>query len=180
MALAAGTRFGPYEILSPLGSGGMGVVYRARDSRLEREVALKVLPEHLAGDQERLRRFEQEARSASALNHPNIVTIYELGQVDSTCYIAMELVEGSTLRHLLAAGPLPLHKMVQIAAQVADGLAKAHEAGILHRDLKPENLMVTRDGLVKILDFGVAKLTAPVGADPSSAATLDGAKTREG
>jgi predicted ATPase/serine/threonine protein kinase len=180
MALAAGTRFGAYEILSPLGSGGMGVVYRARDSRLEREVALKVLPEHLAGDQERLRRFEQEARSASALNHPNIVTIYELGQVDSVCYIAMELVEGLTLRHLLAAGPMALQQMIQIAAQVADGLAKAHEAGILHRDLKPENLMVTRDGLVKILDFGVAKLAAPPGADPSSASTLDGAKTREG
>lgn len=180
MALAPGTRFGAYEILSPLGAGGMGVVYRARDSRLGREVALKVLPEHLAGDRERLRRFEQEARSASALNHPNIITIYELGQADSTCYIAMELVEGDTLRRLLAAGPLPLHKMIHIAAQVADGLAKAHEAGILHRDLKPENLMVTREGLVKILDFGLAKLTVPLGADPSSASTLGGPRTGSG
>ncbi|MDP9262749.1 MAG: serine/threonine-protein kinase, partial [Acidobacteriota bacterium] len=177
MALAPGTRFGAYEILSPLGAGGMGVVYRARDTRLGREVALKVLPEHLASDRERMQRFEQEARSASALNHPNIVTIYELGQVDSTCYIAMELVEGDTLRRLLAAGSVPLRKMIKIAAQVADGLAKAHEASILHRDLKPENLMVTRDGLVKILDFGLAKFMAPLGPDPSSASTLGGPKT---
>jgi predicted ATPase/serine/threonine protein kinase len=180
MALAAGTRFGAYEILSPLGAGGMGEVYRARDSRLGREVALKVLPDHLARDRERLQRFEQEARSASALNHPNIVTIYELGQVDSICFIAMELVEGDTLRRLLAAGPVPLRKVIQIAAQVADGLAKAHEAGILHRDLKPENLMVSRDGLVKILDFGLAKLTAPLGADPSSTSTLGGPQTGTG
>ncbi|MGI8771971.1 MAG: protein kinase domain-containing protein, partial [Acidobacteriaceae bacterium] len=131
MSLVAGTRFGAYEILAPLGAGGMGEVYRALDSRLGREVALKVLPDHLASEPERLRRFEREAQSASALNHPNIVTIYELGQVDATYYIAMELVEGDTLRRLLTAGSIPLHKGIQIAAQVADGLARAHEAGIV-------------------------------------------------
>ncbi len=164
MALVAGTRFGAYEILAPLGAGGMGEVYRARDSRLGREVALKVLPDHLANDRDHLGRFEQEAHSASALNHPNIVTIYELGQVDACVYIAMEMVEGDTLRGFLSAGSIPLHRGIEIAAQIADGLAKAHEAGIVHRDLKPENLMVSRDGLVKILDFGLAKLSPPVGS----------------
>jgi hypothetical protein len=137
----------------------MGEVYRARDPRLGREVAIKVLPTELASDPGRLKRFEKEARSASALNHPNIVTIYEIGSADSLSYIAMELVEGKTLRELLFAGALPVKRILQVAAQVADGLARAHEAGIVHRDLKPENLMVTRDGRVKILDFGLAKLT---------------------
>ncbi|MGH9648959.1 MAG: serine/threonine-protein kinase, partial [Terriglobales bacterium] len=171
MALSAGTRVGPYEILSPIGAGGMGEVYRARDSRLGRDVALKVLPDELSADRERLQRFEQEARAASALNHPAIVTIYELGQADAASYIAMELVEGDTLRALLTAGALPLHKVIQIAAQIADGLAKAHGAGIVHRDLKPENLMVSRDGFVKILDFGLAKLTAPLTGESSDAST---------
>ncbi len=139
----------------------MGEVYRARDARLEREVALKVLPAAFSGDADRLRRFEQEARSASGLNHPNIVTIYDIGQENSTSYIAMELVEGETLREVLALGPLATKKMIHVAAQVADGLAKAHAAGIVHRDLKPENVMITKDGLVKILDFGLAKLTQP-------------------
>ena len=179
MALVTGTRFGTYEILSPLGAGGMGEVYRARDSRLGREVALKVLPEHLARDPLRLQRFEQEARSASALNHPNIVTIYELGQVESTYYIAMELVEGDTLRDLLSAGQVPLHKGIEIAVQVAEGLAQAHEIGIVHRDLKPENLMVSRDGRVKILDFGLAKLTS-LSSDASETVTLGGARTLAG
>ncbi len=179
MALVTGTRFGTYEILSPLGAGGMGEVYRARDSRLGREVALKVLPEHLARDPLRLQRFEQEARSASALNHPNIVTIYELGQVESTYYIAMELVEGDTLRDLLSAGQVPLHKGIEIAVQVAEGLAQAHEIGIVHRDLKPENLMVSRDGRVKILDFGLAKLTS-LSSDASETVTLGGARTVAG
>jgi WD40 repeat protein len=159
MPLKAGSRLGPYEVLAPLGAGGMGEVYRARDARLERSVALKVLPESLSIEKERLSRFEKEARSASALNHPNIVTIYEIGTSDGTSYIAMELVEGKTLRELLHSGALPLRRLLPVAAQVADGLAKAHEAGIVHRDLKPENVMVTRDGLVKILDFGLAKLT---------------------
>ena len=123
-------------------------------------VAIKILPSAFSADSDRLHRFEQEARSASALNHPNIVTIYALGQDDSTHYIAMELVEGKTLRELFVAGLLPIRKAIEIAAQVADGLAKAHEAGIAHRDLKPENLMVSDDGFVKILDFGLAKLTS--------------------
>ncbi len=137
----------------------MGEVYWARDIRLSRSVALKVLPESLSLEKERLQRFEKEARAASALNHPNIVTIYEVGVSDGTSYIAMELVEGRTLRELIHTGPLNLRRLLPLAAQLADGLAKAHEAGIVHRDLKPENVMVTKDGLVKILDFGLAKLT---------------------
>ena len=127
--------------------------------RLRRDVAIKVLPSELAGDSGRLKRFEKEARSASALNHPNIVTIYDIGQSDSVSYIAMELVEGKTLRELLFAGPLLVKKVLSIATQVAEGLGRAHEAGIVHRDLKPENLMVTKDGRVKILDFGLARQT---------------------
>ena len=160
MAVRKGTRLGPYEVLAPLGSGGMGEVYRARDDRLGREVAIKVLPADLSSDAERLKRFEKEARSASALNHPNIVTIHDIGSFEGVSYIAMERVEGETLRKLLAGGALPVKKLLPIATQIADGLAKAHEAGIVHRDLKPENVMVTNDGLVKILDFGLAKLTA--------------------
>ncbi len=179
MALVTGTRFGAYEILSPLGAGGMGEVYRARDSRLGREVALKVLPDHLACNPEHLQRFEREARSASALNHPNIVTIYELGQVEGVCYIAMELVEGETLRNLLDAGLVPLQKGVEIAAQVADGLAQAHKAGIVHRDLKPENVMVSPDGRVKILDFGLAKVTSLL-SDSSETIALGDAPTVAG
>jgi predicted ATPase/serine/threonine protein kinase len=175
VTLSAGSQFGAYEILAPLGAGGMGEVYRARDTRLGREVAIKILPGNVCPDRRRIERFEQEARSASALNHPNIVTIYELGQVDTTCYIAMELVEGEGLRDLLATASIPLPKVIQIAAQVADGLAKAHEAGIVHRDLKPENLMVSRDGLVKILDFGLAKLEQPTDTDTTrSRQTLAG------
>ena len=172
MALAAGTRCGPYEIISLLGTGGMGEVYRARDSRLGRDIAIKLLPDNLVFSMERLERFEQEARSASALNHPNIVTIYELGHVDSTHYIAMELIEGRTLRELLDSGSMPVLKVIQIATQIADGLAKAHEAGIIHRDLKPENLMLSSEGLVKILDFGLAKLTG-AGAEFFSMGTID-------
>jgi predicted ATPase/serine/threonine protein kinase len=160
MTLLPGTQFGTYEIISPLGTGGMGEVYRARDSRLGREVAIKVLRGQAAPSKEHLERFEREARSASALNHPNIVTIYELGQVSSAHYIAMEIVAGKTLRELLGSGSIPMRKIIQIATQVAEGLAKAHEAGIVHRDLKPENLMISQDGLAKILDFGLSKLTA--------------------
>src|ERR1700674_4251608 len=163
MALTSGTKLGPYEIQSPLGAGGMGEVYRARDTRLDRSVAIKILSAAFSADCDRLDRFEQEARSASALNHPNIVTIYELGQDGSTHYIAMELVEGKTLRELLVSGLLPMQKAIEIAAQVAEGLTKAHEAGITHRDLKPENLMVSHDGFVKILDFGLAKHGSPSG-----------------
>jgi predicted ATPase len=160
--LAPGAKLGSYEIVAALGAGGMGEVYRARDTRLERSVAIKILPAAFSADSERLHRFEREARLASALNHPNIVTVYELGQDGSTHYIAMELIEGKTLSELLAAGSLPIRKVIEIAAQVAEGLAKAHEAGIAHRDLKPGNLMVSHDGFVKILDFGLAKLASPM------------------
>src|SRR5207245_6217646 len=179
MMLAPGTKLGTYEIVAALGVGGMGEVYRARDTRLDRSVAIKILPAAFSADSDRLHRFEQEARSASALNHPNIVTIYELGQDGSTHYIAMELVEGKTLRELLVSGLLPIRKAIEIAVQVAEGLAKAHEAGIAHRDLKPENLMVSHDGFVKILDFGLAKLmsTSEELSDmctPSTSATRPG------
>src|SRR5580765_135330 len=158
----------------------MGEVYRARDTRLGREVAIKVLPAEISSDAERLARFEREARSASALNHPNIVTVHDVGRSDATSYIAMELVEGKTLRELLAAGPLPVRRAVGIAAQVADGLAKAHAAGIVHRDLKPENLMVSSDGFVKILDFGLVKLVSDPSGALSQALTAAGARTQTG
>ncbi|HEX4438594.1 MAG TPA: serine/threonine-protein kinase, partial [Thermoanaerobaculia bacterium] len=161
MTLAAGTRFGSYEVRGPLGSGGMGEVYCARDEKLGREVAIKVLPSQLASDRRRLDRFETEARTVSALNHPNIVTVYEVGSIDGTSYIAMELIEGKTLRQVLGGGAVPLKKLLAIATQAADGLSRAHSAGIVHRDLKPENVMITRDGFVKILDFGLAKLARP-------------------
>jgi predicted ATPase len=179
MPLLAGTRLGPYQIESLLGAGGMGEVYRARDERLGRPVAIKILRGTYSTDSIRLQRFEREARSASALNHPNIITIYELGQHDSTHYIAMELVEGRTLRQLLAAGSLPMQKAIEIAAQAAEGLAKAHEAGIAHRDLKPENLMLTQDGFVKILDFGLAKLVSS-SSEESDLYTMSASETREG
>jgi len=158
MTLGAGTKLGPYEILAPIGAGGMGEVYRAKDPRLGREVAIKVLPESLAQDRDRLARFESEARSASALNHPNIITIHEIGSANGTAFIAMEFVDGASLRELLASGPIAGKRMLDLAVQIADGLAKAHSAGIVHRDLKPENVMVSRDGFVKLLDFGLAKL----------------------
>ena len=171
MTLSPGARIGPYEVLSVLGSGGMGQVYLARDERLSREVALKVLPEDVSSDPVRMRRFENEARSASALNHPNIVTIYDVGTSGSLAWIAMERVDGKTLRELLSRDALPIRRLLPVAAQIAEGLATAHEAGIVHRDLKPENVMVTKDGLVKILDFGVAKL-APTGSDGSAGRAL--------
>jgi len=162
MALLPGTRFASYELGPLLGAGGMGEVYRAKDVRLGRPVAIKVLRPESAGSPERLARFEQEARTASALNHPNVITIYDIGRVDDTPYIAMELVEGKTLRELLELGSLPVPQLLHYATQVAEALAKAHAGGIVHRDLKPENLMVTSDGLVKVLDFGLAKLTPAV------------------
>ncbi|HEY3204738.1 MAG TPA: protein kinase [Thermoanaerobaculia bacterium] len=180
MTLSPGSRLGPYEILSPLGAGGMGEVYRARDTRLGREVALKVLPEEVSLDKDRLSRFEQEARSASALNHPNIITIYEIGQADHVSFIAMELVEGKTLRELSASDRLPVRRAIGIAVQVAEGLAKAHGAGIVHRDLKPENVMVSKDGYVKILDFGLAKLAEPESGELSAMPTLARLETHPG
>jgi len=156
---------GPYRIIGPLGAGGMGEVYVARDPSLGRTVAIKVLPQRFSGDRESLSRFTREARSASALNHPNIVTIHEVGTDGGTPYIVMEHIEGSDLRTLLRSGPPPNRRTLNISAQIADGLAAAHEKGIVHRDLKPENVMITKDGFVKILDFGLAKLIAPAEDD---------------
>src|SRR2546430_13262872 len=162
MPIPAGTEFGDCEILAPLGAGAMGEVYRARDNSLRREVALKLLPEQLASDPDRLRRFEQEARAAAALNHPNIVAVYRFGTRNgNTPYLVTELLQGQTLRERLKQGTIPVRKTVDYAVQIARGLAAAHDQGIVHRDLKPENIFLTRDGLVKILDFGLAKLKAP-------------------
>jgi dipeptidyl aminopeptidase/acylaminoacyl peptidase len=161
MSLPAGTRFGPYEVVALIGAGGMGAVYRARDTRLGRDVAVKVLPAEFSADADRLRRFEQEARSASALNHPNILTIFDVGEQASIPYVVSELLEGETLRQKMTAGLLPQRKAIDYALQMAKGLAAAHEMGIVHRDLKPENLFVTKDGRLKILDFGLAKLASP-------------------
>src|SRR6185369_465360 len=180
MALASGTKLGPYEILSALGAGGMGEVYRARDPRLGREVAIKVLSSGSAPDSERLRRFEQEARATAALNHPNILAVFDIGSQDNSPYIVSELLEGETLRARLISGPLPARKAVDYSLQIARGLSAAHDRGILHRDLKPENIFITRDGHVKILDFGLAKLTMPEAGTPglSAEATLDSATGR--
>ena len=158
MALPPGTRLGPYEVIAPLGAGGMGEVYRARDARLGRDVAIKVLPTSFAAHADRLARFEQEARATGALNHPNILAIHDFGSHEGMPYLVSELLEGETLRARLAEGPLPVRKATELLAQAARGLAAAHDRGIVHRDLKPENLFITRDGRMKILDFGLAKL----------------------
>jgi serine/threonine protein kinase/Tol biopolymer transport system component len=176
MALTAGTKLGPYEIVSPLGAGGMGEVYRARDTRLGRDVALKVLPASYSADPDRLCRFEQEARATATLNHPNIMAVFDVGRQDGSPYIVSELLEGESLRTRLHAGPLPVRKALEYAVQVIHGLAAAHDRGIFHRDLKPENIFVTRDGHAKILDFGLAKLTLPdPGTGAGLSATLDSA-----
>ncbi len=160
MALTPGTRLGPYEIIATVGAGGMGEVYRARDTRLDRIVAIKILPESFAGDRERLERFQQEARVLSALNHPNLMAVYDVGVQDGMHFLVSEFLEGETLRDRLQAGPLPQRRVVEYGLQIAKGLAAAHEKHIVHRDLKPENIFVLRDGRVKILDFGLAKQTA--------------------
>jgi eukaryotic-like serine/threonine-protein kinase len=161
MSLTFGKKLGPYEVQSSIGAGGMGEVYRARDARLERVVAIKVLPTSLSADRDRLQRFATEARAAAALNHPNILSIFDIGNDDGAPYVVSELLEGETLRERLRTGPLPIRKVVDYASQVARGLAAAHVKGITHRDLKPENLFLTSDGRAKILDFGLAKLTRP-------------------
>ncbi len=171
MSLNSGSKLGPYEILAPLGAGGMGEVYRARDSRLDRVVAVKVLPSSFASDPERLRRFEQEARSVAALNHPNILAVHDIGTHDGAPYMVCELLEGETLRARLHGGVLSPRKAVELAIQIAEGLAAAHEKGIVHRDLKPENIFLTKDGRVKILDFGLAKI-AQSGSESNAAQTL--------
>ncbi len=177
-SLPAGTALGPFQIIDKLGAGGMGEVYRALDTRLGRKVALKVLPKELLTNPEGLARFALEARSASALNHPNIVTIFEVGRAETSPYLAMELIDGWTLRQLLDEGPLPVKKALEVATQIASGLAKAHQAGIVHRDLKPENIMISQDGFVKILDFGLAKLQGPLHGAP--AGKIDASLTQVG
>jgi serine/threonine-protein kinase len=181
VTLSPGARLGPYEILSPLGAGGMGEVYRARDTRLHREVAVKVLPAAFSQDPDRLRRFEQEARAASALNHPNILTIHDIGSHEGSPYVVSELLEGATLRESLDAGSPPVRKATEYAIQIAHGLSAAHSKGIVHRDLKPENLFVTNDGRIKILDFGLAKLTHPeASAGPLTGVATEPAGTEPG
>jgi eukaryotic-like serine/threonine-protein kinase len=174
MTLTSGTKLGPYEIESPLGAGGMGEVYRARDTRLGREVAIKVLPEALARDADRLRRFEQEARTIATLNHPNILGIHDIGTHDGAPFLVSEFLEGQTLREKLEAS-LPVRRAIEYALGIAQGLAAAHEKGIVHRDLKPENVFITRDGRVKVLDFGLAKLVRPEeNADAAATMTSPG------
>ncbi|HJW13198.1 MAG TPA: serine/threonine-protein kinase, partial [Thermoanaerobaculia bacterium] len=161
MTLAAGSKLGPYEIVSAIGAGGMGEVYRAKDPRLGRDVAVKVLPASFSQDADRLRRFEQEARAAGVLNHPNITAVYDIGTHEGAPYVVQELLEGETLRQELAGGRLSPRKAIEHGVQIAQGLAAAHDKGIVHRDLKPENVFVTKDGRAKILDFGLAKLVQP-------------------
>lgn len=158
MTLAAGAKLGRYEILLKLGQGGMGEVYLAEDTRLERKVALKVLPADVAANQDRMQRFVREAKAASSLNHPAIAYIYEIGEAEGVNFMAMEYVEGATLGEKIHVEKNDLRTLLKYLAQVADGLAKAHAAGIVHRDLKPDNIMISRDGFAKILDFGLAKL----------------------
>src|SRR5205809_7907110 len=157
--LSANNPLSHYRIVSKIGAGGMGEVYLAQDTKLDRKVALMILPADLAANQDRMRRFGQEAKAASALNHPNIITIYEIEQIDSVNLIATELIEGETLRQRMRSAPMKLGEVLDVAIQTASALSAAHAAGIVHRDIKPENIMVRRDGIVKVLDFGLAKLT---------------------
>jgi eukaryotic-like serine/threonine-protein kinase len=171
MSLAPGSRLGPYEIVSPLGAGGMGEVYRARDTRLERDVAIKILPQNQSFDPNRKRRFLQEARAVSALNHPSIVMVFDLANDGGTDYLVMEYVAGKSLEKTMAAGRLPLPEAIDIVAQVCDALAAAHAAGIVHRDIKPANVMVTDELRAKVLDFGLAKLTESSSSDEEEPVT---------
>src|SRR2546425_120949 len=178
---AVGQRIGPYQVLSLIGAGGMGEVYLARDSRLGRKVALKLLPKEFTQSSDRVRRFEREARAVSALNHPNILTIHEIGQLEDTHYIATEFIDGETLRRQMARGRVPLREALDVACQVAGALAAAHDAGIVHRDIKPENIMVRPDRLVKVLDLGLAKLTeAQAPSANTEAPTVAEVKTETG
>ena len=179
MTLGAGTKLGPYEIVALIGAGGMGEVYRARDARLGRDVAVKVLSESFARDPERLHRFEQEARAVAALNHPNILGLYDIGSENGRPYLVSELLDGESLRETLGGGPVPSRKASDYAVQIASGLAAAHEKGIIHRDLKPENLFITKDGRAKILDFGLAKLTQAT-ASSSDSLTVTSSPTMAG
>src|SRR6266849_262732 len=174
MPLAPGTQLGPYEIATPLGAGGMGEVYRARDTRLERTVAIKILPAQFSSDPVRKQRFEREAKTISSLNHPHICVLYDVGHQDGNDYLVMECVEGETLAMRLGKGPLPLEQVLKFGMQTADALDKAHRSGVVHRDLKPGNIMLTGTG-AKLLDFGLAKPAAPL----ASAATITAAATRQ-
>src|SRR5215469_11554001 len=169
MALTPGTKLGPYEIQSPLGAGGMGEVYRARDMRLDRTVAIKILPAHLSDNAEAKQRFEREARAVSSLNHPNICTLHDVGHQDGIDYLVMEFLEGQTLAERLVKGPLPLDQLLRYGIEICEGLEKAHKTGVVHRDLKPGNVMLTKTG-AKLLDFGLAKAVA-TGNPPSSGLT---------
>src|SRR5580692_2242365 len=182
MAILSGTRLGPYEVAAQIGAGGMGEVYRAHDSKLARDVAIKVLPANFVNDPERLSRFQREARMLAALNHPNIATIYGLEQCDGVTCLVMELVPGETLAERVKAAPLPIDEALKIAAQIAEALEAAHEKQIIHRDLKPANVKVTPEGKVKVLDFGLAKAFAGDVAndDPSNSPTLSMAATMHG
>src|SRR5215475_2865996 len=168
MIITAGAQLGPYSVISPLGAGGMGEVWLAEDTRLNRKVAIKILPASFATDADRLSRFKQEALATSSLNHPNILTIYDIGSLNGAPYIVAELLEGEELRDQLNEGAFHVRRCVDYARQITQGLAAAHEKGIVHRDLKPENLFVTKDGRVKILDFGLAKLKPPQVGDADS------------
>src|SRR5438445_8136182 len=159
-----GTKLGRYEIRSKIGAGGMGEVYLAEDTKLDRKVALKILPADVAAHPDRMKRFVQEANAASALNHPNIITIHEIDEADSINFIATEFIDGETLRERMRSAPMKLGEALDVAIQTASALAAAHAAGIVHRDIKPENVMVRRDGYIKVLDFGLAKLTEPLGS----------------
>jgi len=161
MTITAGTKLGRYEIRAKIGEGGMGEVYVAQDTKLDRKIALKVLPADLASNRDRMERFVREAKSAAALNHPHIAHIYEIGESEGVNFIAMEYIDGETLREKIHRDKTPLSKLLKYLMQVAEGLAKAHSAGIVHRDLKPDNIMITRDDYAKILDFGLAKLVEP-------------------
>src|SRR2546425_2197304 len=162
MSLSAGTKLGRYEVRSKIGAGAMGEVYLAEDTKLDRRVALKILPAEFAANRDRMRRFVQEAKAASALNHPNIITIYEVDEIDSTSFIAMEFIDGESLRERISAGAMKLNDAIDVVTQIANALTAAHAARIVHRDIKPDNIMVRRDGIVKVLDFGLAKLTQVV------------------
>ena len=172
MNLENGSIINQYKIISAIGKGGMGEVFLAEDTKLDRKVALKILPAKFADDADRMSRFVREAKSASALNHPNIITIYEIGEADGTHFIATEFIDGKTLNDYAKANPLNYQSALEIAIQVASALEEAHQAGIVHRDIKPDNVMVRANGLVKILDFGIAKLSAPAMTDEEAATAI--------